>query len=101
LGKGALLLRGNGRDAAWQNFATLGDETAEQFHVLVIDCRCVRAREGARFTTTEEYFAATGSITFSTGTACAIALRAVTAAEAAAFTAATGWAVATGATGLE
>src|SRR6185437_15018903 len=50
----ALLLRRDRGDAARHDLAALGDEALHQFHVLVVDLRRVRAREGAGFAPAEE-----------------------------------------------
>src|SRR5215469_16583412 len=45
LGELALLLGRDRGDAAWHDLAALGNEALEEPHVLVVDLRCVGARE--------------------------------------------------------
>src|SRR3546814_4724314 len=47
LGEFALLLLGNGRDARRYDLAALGNVALQEANVLVVDPRCVGAREGA------------------------------------------------------
>src|SRR5690606_5168223 len=62
-GEFTLLLGADGRDAARQDFAALGDEARKQLHITVVDFRRVRAGERAALAAAEEYAArATGML---------------------------------------
>jgi hypothetical protein len=53
-GQFTLLLGRDGRDAARNDLATLGDVALQELDVLVVDLRSVGAREGANLPATEE-----------------------------------------------
>src|SRR5262245_19770946 len=55
----ALLLGGNGRDAARHDLAALGDVTHQQFGILVVDLRRVRTRERTGLAAAEKRTACT------------------------------------------
>src|SRR5690606_1554685 len=61
LGQFALLLGGNGGDARGHDLAAFGNVTLKQLHVLVVDLRCVGAREGADLATTIEGATSSGA----------------------------------------
>src|SRR5271163_934691 len=55
----ALLLGGNGGDAARHDLAALGDVTHQQLGILVVDLRRIRTRERAGLAAAEERTACT------------------------------------------